>query len=60
MLFSLSASVPAVRSDFADVARAYSQAGARRRECVELSNEDFEGGKRGLLKKATHGAHGAA
>ncbi len=46
--------------DFGDVARAYFHAQARRRVCVDLSVEDFEGGECGLLKKAMYGTHDAA
>ncbi len=46
--------------DFGDVDGAYFCARARRRVYVELSNEDFEEGKRGLLRKAMHGARNAA
>ncbi len=59
MLFSLWASVPGVCLDFRDVVRAYFRAEARRRVCVELSNEDFEEGTCGLLKKAMHGTRDA-
>ena len=45
MLFSLWASVPGMRLDFGDVARAYFHAKARRKVYVELSKEDFEEGK---------------
>ncbi len=44
MLFSLWASVPGVWClDIGDVVGAYFHARARRRECVELLNEDFAG-----------------
>ncbi len=59
-LFSLWASVPIMCLDFGNAARAYSRARARRRVCVELSNEDFEEGKCGFLKKAMYGARDAA
>ncbi len=60
MLFSFWASVPGTRLDFGDAVRAYFHTGARRRVYVELSSEDSEEGKRGLLKKAMHGARDVA
>ncbi len=60
MLFSLWASAPGVRLDFADAARASFYARARRRARVELSNEDFAEGNFGLLEKASRGARDAA
>ena len=50
MLVPLWASVPGLCLDFGDVVRAYFHAKARRKVCVELSKEDFEEGKCGLLK----------
>ncbi len=41
--------------DFGDAVRVYFRARARRGAHAELSNEDFEEGKCGLLKKATRG-----
>ena len=46
--------------DFGDVVRAYFHARARRKVYVELSKEDFEKGKCGLLKKAMYGTRDAA
>ena len=60
MLFSLWASMPGMCLDFGDVVRAYFHARARRRVYVELSKEDVEEGKRGLLKKAMYGTRDAA
>ncbi len=54
MLFSLRASVPGMCLDFGGVGRAYFHTRARIIACKELSKEDFEEGKRGLLKKATY------
>ncbi len=48
------------RNGFGDVVRAYVHARARRRVCVELSKEDCEEGKSGLLKKAMYCARDAA
>ncbi len=60
MLFSLWASVLGLRFGFGDIARAYFQAKARRKSYVDLPAEDFEEGKRGLLKKAMCGTRDAA
>ncbi len=60
MLFSLWASIPGMRLDFGDVARAYFHAKAKRKVYVDLSAPEFEEGKRGLLKKATCGTRAAA
>ncbi len=51
---ALGASAPGLRLGFGDVACAYFQAKARSRAHVDLSMEDFEEGKCGLLKKATY------
>ncbi len=60
VLFSRWACVPGVRLDFRDVDRTYCCTRAMRRVCVELPNQDFEEGKRVLLKKSTHGTRDAA
>ena len=60
MLFSLWASVPGMCLDFGDVVRAYLHARARRKVYVELSKEDYEEGKCGLLRKAMYGTRDAA
>ncbi len=52
MLFSLWDSMPGARLGLGDVARASFRARARTRVHAELSKEDFEEGKRGMLKKA--------
>ncbi len=46
--------------DFVDVVRTCLRTKARRRVYVELSREDREEGKRGLLKKAMYGTRDAA
>ncbi len=60
MLFSLWASMPGMCVDFRDVVRSYFRAKAGRKVYVELSKEDSEEGKRGLLKKAMYGTRVAA
>ena len=60
MLFSLWASMPGMCLDFGDVVRAYFHAKARRKVYVELSKEDYEEGKCGLLRKAKYGTRDAA
>ncbi len=60
LLFSFWASVPGMRLDFGDVVRAYFHARARRRAHVELSKEDFEEGRHGLLNKAIRGTRDSA
>ena len=60
MLFSLWASRPGMCLDFGDIVRAYFHARARRKVYVELSKEDYEEGKCGLLKKAMYGTRDAA
>ncbi len=52
MLFSLWAIMPGMCLDFGDVVRAYFHAKARREVYVDMSMEDFEEGKCGLLKQA--------
>ncbi len=60
MLFSLWSKVPGLCLHFGDVVRVYFHARARKSVYVELSNEDFEEGKCGLLKKAMYGTRDAA
>ncbi len=45
--------------DFGDVVRAYCHARALRKVYVDLSAEDFEEGKCGLLKKTMYGTRDA-
>ncbi len=59
-VFSLWASVPGLCLDFGDVVRAYFHAKARSKAYVELSKEDFEEGKCGVLRKAMYGTRDAA
>ncbi len=60
MFVSLWASVPGLCLDFGDVVRACFHARARRRVYVELSKEDFEEGKCGLLRKTVYSTRDAA
>ncbi len=60
MLFSLWASKPGMCLGFGDVVRAYFHTKTRRRVYVELSKEDFEDGRRDMLKKPMYGARDAA
>ncbi len=64
VLFAAWAGIPGPSLDFADVVHVYLHARARRRVFVELSQEDYDEGKRGplggLLTKATYGATDAA
>jgi hypothetical protein len=59
-MFSLLASMERMCLDFIDAARAQFHATARREVYVELSKEDSEEGKSGLLKKAVYGTSDAA